>query len=92
MEKENLQGNLNNNSYGSVEIKNLNEGIRGGGGVGNNGNFNSQNQNQTFQIQNETHQNQHQHQCTMLEAASNQIAVVTGAGMLSLPYAAASMG
>lgn len=28
----------------------------------------------------------------MLEAASNQIAVVTGAGMLSLPYAAASMG
>lgn len=30
--------------------------------------------------------------CTALEAASNQIAVVTGAGMLSLPFAAASMG
>jgi solute carrier family 32 (vesicular inhibitory amino acid transporter) len=30
--------------------------------------------------------------CTALEAASNQIAVVTGAGMLSLPYAASAMG
>lgn len=30
--------------------------------------------------------------CTLLESASNLIAVVTGAGMLSLPYAAAAMG
>jgi amino acid permease len=30
--------------------------------------------------------------CTQLESASNLIAVVTGAGMLSLPFAAAAMG
>jgi vesicular inhibitory amino acid transporter len=30
--------------------------------------------------------------CSVLEAASNQIAVVTGAGMLSLPFAASAVG
>jgi solute carrier family 32 (vesicular inhibitory amino acid transporter) len=37
-------------------------------------------------------QNKNYNNCTALEAASNQIAVVTGAGMLSLPYAASAMG
>jgi amino acid permease len=36
--------------------------------------------------------NQNTNNCTAFEAASNQIAVVTGAGMLSLPYAASAMG
>ena len=33
-----------------------------------------------------------EHKCTQLESASNLIAVVTGAGMLSLPFTAAAMG